>query len=502
MTAPKRFATQRPDDPDCINAQAVRDAHWNLFGQFAEPGHEVEDFDATVTRLRTATGFQPGFVRKAVLAHAQLQRLPRLRTLQANTRVMDIAHLIAVNSGLEELGAEVEPEVLELFDELLERTFTPKRNNQELPQTSAVTRRIRDLIRQVDPGRAYDPKARKRREDEADSFTSTHFMDGGRERYLTQLNTDTARGELIHASVLAAARTHGTSMVDAAAMLLTGEISPGAVVMHIYTPKDRQPGDPVYIPGQGWTDPESTATVEEWLERGDVKTLDLDAAAEHQVSGYAPTPAMRAFASARDGTCIYPSCSRRADRCQLDHRIPYDEGGATAAHNLFSLCAHHHNMKTDRRVFYVPDPVTGDIVWLFADGTYTIVEPDGLLHQQVTPTAPRWQSSLGCVRRLRANIAAFNAKCHAVMDRYDQDKDASAALDRITELEKEHGLTFTLKPELEEEICSFDDNPAGMMSFDEKIRQLGYDDFAEGMRALGKLYGFPVWESEDDDDAV
>lgn len=553
---PKFFASQRPGDPDCINAQAIRDAHWNLFGLFSVPGHEEEDFDATVTRLRTLTGFQPAFVRKAILAHAQLQQLPLLRALQAETRVLDMAHLTAVNKAVEELGADVEQEVLELIDELLVRTFTPKRANQELPQVSAVTRRIRDLVRGVAPANAYDPKARKRREDDADTYTSAAFMDGGRERFLIQLLTDTAKGELIHESVLAVAREHGTSMSDAACKLLTGEISPQAnVVMHLYAPKDRVEGDPVYIPGRGWTDPEATATVEEWLKGGAAKTIDLDVAAEHEVGGYKPTAAMRAYAFARDGTCIYPGCSIRADRCQLDHRIPYDEGGATTPSNLFSLCARHHNAKTDRRAFYVPDPATGDIIWLFPDGTYTVVESDGLLHRQLTPTAPRWQVSLQSVRALRADIAAFNAKCHAILDRFDIDLNFDRARREIAELEEKYGLFFPIKfempempipePWLDEEaeraekippnlvepveapFPEDDDSPpgdnpfhepkvlwdysegfgtdedvAGMMSFEEKIEQLGFDDFAEGMQALSKLYGFRVWEEDDEDEAV
>ncbi|HIX78647.1 MAG TPA: hypothetical protein H9978_01630 [Candidatus Corynebacterium faecipullorum] len=29
-------------------------------------------------------------------------------------------------------------------------------------------------------------------------------------------------------------------------------------------------------------------------------------------------------------------------------------------------------MKTDRRAFYLVDPTTGDVVWLFSDGTYAL----------------------------------------------------------------------------------------------------------------------------------
>lgn len=446
---PHRFSNQRPGDMDSANAQAMRDAMWQIFGIYSTPGHDVSDLDLVVRALKSVTGFQPATVRNAILAHARLQDLPMLRALQAETRLLDLPHLAAINREMEELGPEVEREVLMLFDEALVRLFTPKRNNQEFPAPGTATKLIRQLIKKYDPARAYNPNKRKKRENEVDSFAINNFVSDGEERSMLQMIFDGATGTEVHESVLATAREHKTSMLDAAVKLLTGQIDGSrSVVLNVYSPKDRLPGDSVFIPGYGWSSPEDTATVEEWLATGVVKEVDLDEVAEQELGGYAPNAAMRSFAFARDGTCIYPGCSRRADRCQLDHRIPYDEGGATTPANLFSLCAHHHNIKTDRRAFYVPDPVTGDIVWLFEDGTYTIVEPEGLLRDQITPTVPRWRSSLQSVRGLRAKAAEFNAKCHTIVDRFDEDQDLERAKAEIEELEEEYGMTFRIKAQL------------------------------------------------------
>ncbi|MHB1166472.1 MAG: HNH endonuclease signature motif containing protein, partial [Candidatus Nanopelagicales bacterium] len=46
-----------------------------------------------------------------------------------------------------------------------------------------------------------------------------------------------------------------------------------------------------------------------------------------------PDP-LRAFITARDGTCRFPGCRRRADRCQVDHAQPWDHGGPTSRDNL------------------------------------------------------------------------------------------------------------------------------------------------------------------------
>ena len=74
----------------------------------------------------------------------------------------------------------------------------------------------------------------------------------------------------------------------------------------------------------------------------------------------------------------------------MDHRINYADGGATHPRNLASLCQHHHNMKTDGRAHYIMDPHTGDIVWLYEDGTWATTEPTGPLAKK----AKRWAQTV------------------------------------------------------------------------------------------------------------
>jgi HNH endonuclease len=40
-----------------------------------------------------------------------------------------------------------------------------------------------------------------------------------------------------------------------------------------------------------------------------------------------------------------PYCRRPATRCDLDHTIPYDQGGRTCECNLAPLCRRHHQAK-------------------------------------------------------------------------------------------------------------------------------------------------------------
>ena len=47
-------------------------------------------------------------------------------------------------------------------------------------------------------------------------------------------------------------------------------------------------------------------------------------------------------------------------------------------------------MKTDGTLKYLLDPYSGDVIWLFADGTWTINEADGPL----APKQKRWAQTV------------------------------------------------------------------------------------------------------------
>lgn len=450
-TAPKTFRNQREHDPDSEAAQLIRDTYWAMFGHYSCPGFELEDFEVAVTQLQAATGWPKSLVKHAILGHAALQELPNLRALQRDTRVMDIGHLTAVYTALEELGPDVDEECYSLIDGILVDTFTPKRHDQLMPQRKTVTDRIRAAIKRLDPARAYDKRKREQREKETGDVL--HFNDysvDGVERSSIELLTDAVTSKRIRVNVSAVARKHGLSAAEAAEKLLSGEIAGAAArpVVHVYSPKGRAEGDPVYLPGSGWTDPAATAAFEDWVAQICATERDLDAAAEHTLVGYKPSEAMRHAAIARDGVCVYPGCNRPAEQCQLDHRIPYEDGGETTLGNLFSLCQHHHNIKTDHRAFYVPDPATGDIIWLFADGTYEIAAPEGILRKQVVPTGPRWCSSLSTVRENRARAAEFYAKGHTILDRFENDLDLAKATAALGALEQEYDMRFPFAPQM------------------------------------------------------
>lgn len=112
---------------------------------------------------------------------------------------------------------------------------------------------------------------------------------------------------------------------------------------------------------------------------------------------YTPSAALADFVRCRDLTCRAPGCDRPATECDLDHTIPYGDGGATHASNLKALCRLHHLMKTfwGWRDWQLPD---GTVIWTLPDGHTHVTTPGSALlfpglcvptGDTPAPTAPR-----------------------------------------------------------------------------------------------------------------
>lgn len=61
---------------------------------------------------------------------------------------------------------------------------------------------------------------------------------------------------------------------------------------------------------------------------------------------YIPPQPLVDFLTARDRICRFPGCSQPARVSDIDHAIPWEEGGLTSPENLGLLCRRHHRMKT------------------------------------------------------------------------------------------------------------------------------------------------------------
>jgi hypothetical protein len=96
-----------------------------------------------------------------------------------------------------------------------------------------------------------------------------------------------------------------------------------------------------------------------------------------QEPGYRPSRRLQHLIWARTPTCTAPGCRRPAVRCDLDHTLPYDQGGLTCECNLAPLCRHHHRCKHSSG-WRLEQPSPGVMRWTTPAGrTYTTTpDPD------------------------------------------------------------------------------------------------------------------------------
>ncbi|MCT1445126.1 HNH endonuclease [Corynebacterium sanguinis] len=447
------FRTQRPGDAVAALAQRKRDADFELFKAWADPAHCVDDFELEVAALQEAVGESRSAIEKAIFSYRRLSDLPQLRSTQSTTRVLDIKRLVAIDNAIAELGPDVSHEVLQLIDAYLTDTFTPRKANQPLLSPKAITHRLKRFIAKFDERVDYDPKKRKDRAKAAENFTLYEFSAGKRSGLTVECdNTTHAVMKEFRRQV---AREHKVSESEAAKLILTGRhTTQPNVTIFGYAPLTPEgtvvPGASVFFPGSGWTDAAGTAEFDDLTEATPPRIINLDEVAEHEIAGYVPSSSMRAYAIARDGVCIWPGCDRDATECQLDHRVPFQENGATTPSNLYSLCQRHHNVKTDRRAYYVPDPATGDIVWLFPDGTYQLSQPEGFIGEHISPHNPRWNIDLDSRLRERDRVRTFFARGHKILDDFDLTQNVHDCMEALVDLEREFGMTFPFEPPLDD----------------------------------------------------
>ncbi len=106
--------------------------------------------------------------------------------------------------------------------------------------------------------------------------------------------------------------------------------------------------------------------------------IDADAGgcAHGQASpSYQPPPRLREFVTARDVTCRFPTCRQPVWRCDLDHSVPFDQGGRTCSCNLGGLCRFHHQIK-QLLGWKLVQPVPGTFAWRTPAGRTYYIEPD------------------------------------------------------------------------------------------------------------------------------
>ncbi|WP_323793308.1 HNH endonuclease signature motif containing protein, partial [Nocardioides sp.] len=117
----------------------------------------------------------------------------------------------------------------------------------------------------------------------------------------------------------------------------------------------------------------------------------IDLNQDISTQAYVPTAKLVEQVRLRDQCCVFPNCTRRAEYCDLDHRVPFDKqnpsaGGKTTTSNLSLLCRKHHRAKTFSAWAY-DSPHPGVYDWTSPSGErFRVVR--GRRHGRMPVTTP------------------------------------------------------------------------------------------------------------------
>ena len=140
------------------------------------------------------------------------------------------------------------------------------------------------------------------------------------------------------------------------------------------------------------------------------------------------------FVRCRDLTCRFPGCDRAAIRCDVDHTIPFGDGGRTHASNLKCLCRIHHLLKTFGG-WYDRQLRDGTVIWTSPSGdTYvttpgsallfpSLCAPTGAISAHTLPTLQCTDRAIRVPkrRRTRAQNKALRIAAERRLNRQDRD---------------------------------------------------------------------------------
>jgi hypothetical protein len=99
---------------------------------------------------------------------------------------------------------------------------------------------------------------------------------------------------------------------------------------------------------------------------------------QHQSSGYRPSDRLRHLVVTRQRTCTFPGCRSPAQACDLDHTVPYEQGGRTCECNLAPLCRGHHHAK-QAQGWTLTHTSPGHLTWTLPHGRTYRAGPDPYL---------------------------------------------------------------------------------------------------------------------------
>ena len=177
-------------------------------------------------------------------------------------------------------------------------------------------------------------------------------------------------------AVVAAAARHPRTRWCVTALNPDGTAAAHGCASGRHPPPDRANPTVTSSPAPG-PDPPPAARPQDY-----VRNLGIDMVAiarghcdhAHAETGYRPSRKLQHLVHARSARCTAPGCSRPAARCDLDHTVPWDQGGITCECDLAPLCRHHHKCK-QAQGWRLEQPEPGILIWRTPAGRTYVTAP-------------------------------------------------------------------------------------------------------------------------------
>ena len=372
------FDACAPDDPLSIHYMHTNRADYAAW-RSVMPNPVTDDVGVHSVRIACRMGVSETLARQNFDALLMLHSLPKLSALIEEMAHIDLWRLRAIDRAT--IG--VEHYALDAVDTAITEYLTPRYPNQHLPGAVAIRNKVRKIVLE------HDPLAAERDEDESRRSLGFTPTSGGGAKILGYLPADEAH--ILHEALTTIARKEECTLVDALLKLVCEKVD-ARVVVNVYS---NEGADADVMDGAGALSPQAVARIKDLVAAGKTNSpRDLrDGMAGLIVPGYKVPEAMAAFVRGRDGTCRGPGCVVPASRCDLDHRIPFDQGGLTTPANLHALCRKCHNRKTDGVMKVIMDAQGADH-WIFPDGSVVVTLPGGPIKWPAKQSLDgRWRQS-------------------------------------------------------------------------------------------------------------
>ncbi|OKX89429.1 HNH endonuclease signature motif containing protein [Corynebacterium glutamicum] len=346
------FTVNNPQDP--LSTEIVETNRRDLAFWHRLRPKDDDDLATAINKICVRTGLSRKLIAACLFSICFLPYLPNFHKLVEKLGHLDMARINAITKA----GEKVPSEKRELFDAYLVDYLTPRAEAQCLPQASSISAMMRKFIAQHCP------------DDNASSATND-----GSIRYRRNnkggisITVDATASEVTEIKAALEQMSKDKDCTPGASLLHIIRGLPTKVVLNTYGTKD----SPEYLEGGTWLSKEQS---EFWKTRT-TSSRDMDAAHFSYTTAYAPTREMRVYIKGLRTTCSVPGCSVAVENCQLDHIIPWGEGGPTTPWNIHPLCVFHHIQKTEGRLQCYPLP-DGTVLFL-VDGIPVFSIPDGPL---------------------------------------------------------------------------------------------------------------------------